>query len=299
MTRTKLGLGLIALVCTTLATPSLSRAAPIDQARWTEHKKFVQLPNGIRMAYVEFGNPSGEPVLLLHGYTDSSRTWSLVTPYLGRHRLLIPDQRGHGATTAPECCYGQSQFAYDAKLFLDALQIKRVGVAGHSMGSMVAMAMAAEYPDRVSRIALLGSTALAPVKRGEWLFDNAMRLKAPLDANSDFMREWHPANQPTPIDTAFADAAMTEILTIPLPVWHGVMRELNGLPLSRYAPDIRAPVLVLSGGKDPLFPPEHHAALLTAFPAAQNHVYPKLGHNFLWEVPADVGERLSAFFAGQ
>lgn len=289
---------LTAALALAATAPALANdAAPIPQAEWVSLKKFVQLPNGIRMGYVELGDPKGEPLLLLHGYTDSSRTWSLLVPYLARYRLLIPDQRGHGATSAPECCYAQSQFAYDAKLFLDAIKVGRAGVAGHSMGSMVAMEMAAEYPGRVSKIALLGSTALAPVKRGEWLYDNATAVKAPLDPNSPFLREWHPANQPTPIDKTFANAAMAEILTVPVHVWHSVMKELEGVPVARHSDRVRAPVLVLSGGADPLFPPEHHAALLTAFGGAQSHVYPKLGHNFLWETPADVGQRLSAFFA--
>ena len=274
-------------------------AASVDQSTWSSSKKFVQLPNGIRMAYVELGDPNGEPLLLLHGYTDSSRGWSLVTPHLGQYRLLIPDQRGHGAASAPECCYAISDFAYDAKLFLDALGVKRAAIAGHSMGSMVAIEMAARHPDRVTKIALLGSTGLAPVKRGTWLYDNATALKVPLDPGSPFMRDWHPANQPTPVDKAFADAAMSEILATPLHVWHGVMRELEDVPVARHAPDVKAPVLVLSGGADPLFPPEHHASLLKAFPKALSHVYPTLGHNFLWETPGDVGARLAAFFAAQ
>ena len=136
------------------ACPAMAAAAslpaPVVQADWAAHKKFVQLPNGIRMAYVELGNPAGEPVLLLHGYTDSSRSWSLVAPHLTKYRLLIPDQRGHGATTAPECCYGPFQLAYDALLLLDALGISQAAVSGHSMGSMVAITLAAELEFQVS-----------------------------------------------------------------------------------------------------------------------------------------------------
>ena len=93
-----------------------------------------------------------------------------------------------------------------------------------------------------------------------------MRCKAPLDPRSEFLRSWHPANQPTPVDKAFADGAMAEILAIPLHVWRGVMRELADVPAGRHAADIRAPVLILSGGKDPLFPAEHHAALVEGDP---------------------------------
>jgi len=270
-------------------------AAPVDQAKWTSLKKEVRLPNGIKLAYVELGNPKGPPLLLLHGYTDSSRSWSLVAPYLGDYRLLIPDQRGHGAADAPACCYSTSAFADDARLFLDAMGIERAAVAGHSMGSMVAITMAAEYPERVSKMVLIGSTALAPVKRGDWLFDQVAALEAPLDPKSQFMRNWHPANQPTPVDSVFAKAVMDELLVIPLHVWRGVRRELAYVPAGRHAADVKAPVLVLSGGKDALFPKEHHTSLLKTFPQARAHVFPDLGHNANWERPELIAAAMNRF----
>lgn len=272
-------------------------AAPVDQAAWTSLKKDVRLPNGVRLAYVELGNPKGKPLLLLHGYTDTSRTWSLIAPYLQDYRLLIPDQRGHGASDAPACCYATSVLADDARQFLDALGIERAAVAGHSMGSMVAIAMAAEYPERVSKIVLIGSTALIPVKRGDWLFEEVAALKAPLDPSSPFMREWHPANQPNPVDPVFAKAAMDELLAVPLHVWRGVMRELAYVPAGRHGADVKAPVLILSGEKDPLFTAEHHASLVKAFPGAEAHVLLGLGHNPLWEKPAELGRITARFLA--
>src|SRR5688572_8592543 len=80
---------------------SPATAEPIDQAGWSDRKRNVTLPNGQRLAYVEMGDPRGSPVLLLHGYTDSSRVWTILAPQLAGHRLIIPDQRGHGASDAP------------------------------------------------------------------------------------------------------------------------------------------------------------------------------------------------------
>jgi len=297
MSRLRNALALLLLVLASLNAPAFAK--PVDQAAWVSQKKQLRLSNGVRLAYVELGNPRGEPLLLLHGFTDTSRSWSLIAPYLQEYRLLIPDQRGHGAADAPACCYSTSVLADDARLFLDTLGIQRVMVAGHSMGSMVAMAMAAEYPERVSKIVLIGSTALAPVERGNWLFDQVGALKAPLDPNSPFMRDWHPANQPTRIDPVFAGAAMDELLAVPLHVWRGVMRELAHVPAGRHAADVKAQVLILSGGKDPLFAAEHHASLLKAFPGAEAHVFPELGHNPLWERLAELGRIMVHFLASQ
>ncbi len=74
-------------------------------------------------------------------------------------------------------------------------------------------------------------------------------------------------------------------------------RELVEIPAGRHAPDIVAPVLILSGGADPIFTAEHHRALLAAYPRATRHVFPELGHNFPVERPAEVGPVLARFLA--
>jgi pimeloyl-ACP methyl ester carboxylesterase len=295
MNRIRIAFAILACVLIGLGVPAAAQPSPVDQASWVSLKKEVRLQNGIRLAYVEAGDPKGEPLLLLHGFTDSSRSFSPMVPYLGRYRLLIPDQRGHGASHAPECCYGSSQFAYDARLFLDALGVKRAAVVGHSLGSMVAISLAADQPDRVSKIVLIGSTALVPVKRGDWLYDNVAAMAGPLDSRSQFAKDWHPANQPTPVDPAFASAVNDELLRIPPHVWRSVMRELSYVPVGRNASDVKAPVLVLSGGKDALFPAEHHQSLLKAFPHAEAQVFAELGHNPNWEQPEAVASAIDLF----
>lgn len=274
---------------------SQASPAPIDQAGWAARKRRVRLPNGIELAYVELGNPNGRPVLLLHGYTDTSRVWSIVAPWLADHRLIIPDQRGHGASSAPDCCYALSDLANDARLLLDALDVDRTSIVGSSMGSMVAQVFAAEYPDRVDRIVLAGSTALAPVTRGDWLWTNTSRLRTPISANVEFLREFSPSASPTPVDPVFVRYFDAEMAAVAPHVWRSVPRELLDVPIGRYAPDIRADVVILSGGRDPLFPPEHHRALVQAYPRAQAHVFPDLGHNLVVERPHEVGPVLAGF----
>lgn len=298
MSRFAIAISLLALVTGTLSGASAIAQAPpakIEQASWASLKKPVRLASGIELSYVELGNPKGRPLLLLHGFTDTSRSWSLIAPYLSEYRLLVPDQRGHGAADAPPCCYSSHVYADDARQFLDALGIGQAAIVGHSMGSMTAITMAAEYPERFPEIVLIGSTALVPVDRGGWLYDNSTSLRFPIDPNSEFMREWHPSRQPTPVDAEFAAEAMKEILFVPPHVWRGVMRELSAVPVGRHAADIKARVLILSGGKDPLFPAEHHQSLVKAFPQAEAHVFPELGHNPIWEQPETLAAVIRTF----
>ena len=306
MNRISAGVGLLLCVVSILtaapgfaappgaATASVTASrSPIDQAGWEGSKKRVRLSNGVELAYVELGDPKGPPVLLLHGYTDSSRAWTIVAPHLLRNRLIIPDQRGHGSSAIPACCYSMTDFANDAVLLLDALGVDRAAVAGHSLGSIIAQQLAAHHPDRISAIALIGSTALAPVKRGDWMWTQIMALKAPVAANRAFLDEW--LASPTPVDPRYLAFAEREITETPLAVWHAIPRERVEVPVGRLAPEVKAPVLILSGGKDALFPAEHHRALVAAFPTARAVILADLGHNLILERPHEVGPLLAGF----
>ena len=96
-------------------------------------------------------------------------------------------------------------------------------------------------------------------------------------------------------DPAFAEAVNAELYRIQPHVWRGVMRELSYVPAGRHAPDVRAPVLVISGGKDVLFPAEHHQSLLRAFSQAKARVFDDLGHNPNWERPEEVASAIAEF----
>ena len=79
------------------------------------------------MRYLVAGPEGGAPLVLLHGLGDTSRSWSLVLPDLARrHRVYVPDQRGHGDTEGPACCYALADLSYDVVAFMDAMRIDRL-----------------------------------------------------------------------------------------------------------------------------------------------------------------------------
>ena len=295
MSRIKLALVLLLCVLTTIAVPAA--ATPVDQASWASLKKEVRLPNGIRLAYVEAGARQGKPLLLLHGFTDSSRIWTVLLPYLSEHRVLIPDQRGHGASDAPACCYSPSVLAEDARQFLDALGVQRASVVGHSLGSMVGQVLAAEHPTRVEKLVLAASTALVPIRRGDWLWQRTVDVKHLPSTDRTFMAEWTIGASPTPVDPTLVRYWDRDAAAIPAHVWRAIPRELIDLPIGRYASEVKAPVLILSAGADPLFTTEHHQSLIRAYPKAQAKVFSGLGHNFIVERPEQVGPVLKAFLS--
>jgi len=110
--------------------------------------------NGVRLHYLSAGK--GDPVILLHGYTESSHMWLPLIAQLARDHLVIaPDLRGFGQSGLPPGPYTKSVMAQDVHALAVSLGIKSAKVVGHDIGLMVAYAYAAQYPQEVSKIALM------------------------------------------------------------------------------------------------------------------------------------------------
>src|SRR4029077_20985572 len=144
--------------------------------------------NGVKLHYLFAGK--GDPVVLLHGYAQNSHMWRPLIPELAKtHTVIAPDLRGFGASAKPESGYDKKSMAQDIHALAASLGFKRVGIAGHDIGLMVAYAYAAQYPDEVERIALMdaflpgiGDTTGIFLLRDLWHFnfygDTALKLVA-------------------------------------------------------------------------------------------------------------------------
>jgi pimeloyl-ACP methyl ester carboxylesterase len=82
----------------------------------------TRVGSGPQVRYTEQGDPGGEPILFLPAYADSWFSYSRVLPLLPvRYHAYALDQRGHGDSERPDCCYGVKDFAGDVVAFLDAV----------------------------------------------------------------------------------------------------------------------------------------------------------------------------------
>ena len=138
---------------------------------------------GTRLAYRVWGSPGAPPLVLLHGLGDGAADWDAVAPALARQRrVYAPDLRGHGGSDRSGR-YSVELMEADVLGFLDALELGRVDLIGHSMGGLVGYLLAGDHPERVRRLILEDVAALRPRERGapdrpagELPFDWAMVL---------------------------------------------------------------------------------------------------------------------------
>jgi pimeloyl-ACP methyl ester carboxylesterase len=113
--------------------------------------------DGVTLAVLDEGE--GMPVLLLHGFPDSSRLWRHQVPALvgAGMRAIAPDLRGFGQSDKPETVeeYRIGRSMADMVAVLDALDLERAHVVGHDWGAGLAWALAAYAPERVARLVVL------------------------------------------------------------------------------------------------------------------------------------------------
>lgn len=263
-------------------------------------RKMVSLDNGEALSYVTLGNPSGYPVVFLHGFTDNAEDWVPLFPWLSeKFYLILVDLRGHGSSSAPECCYTRYDFAYDVKLLLDTLHLPRVNLVGHSLGSMVAQTFAERWPERVTRVVLIASSGGArkdiismPAK-----FDfrrEIAKLKEPIDPDSQFMVDWFSSPRQS-VDAEFVRKMRIRGAAVPLRVWHDVVDQGLSDDLQRTLPLLKAPALLIWGSEDPIMQEDVRQSLREALPNAQVKIFPGLGHNPFWEVPKAVSKTINRF----
>ncbi|HET6361289.1 MAG TPA: alpha/beta hydrolase [Gemmatimonadota bacterium] len=266
-------------------------------------ERTVTLPTGVELRYVEAGSPAAETVVFLHGYTDSNLSFrSTIEALLERRpdlRILALDLRGHGGSSMPpvaECapepwrCFRVEDFARDVLAFLEALDVDRTHVVGHSYGSMVAQDVALAAPDRIASIVLIGSAArtvgnpaieqfvLGQLIEGTWRPElEARGLAWPADVYQltpieidPGAEEWLLANWVTEIagDPDYLAEMASRTARLPLGAWLGVARAALEFDNVARLADLTVPTLVLWGSQDAVTAESDQVVLRAALDAA-------------------------------
>ena len=273
--------------------------------------------NGLRMHVTEAG--SGAPVLLLHGFPESSREWAGVMSALAdRAHLIAPDLRGAGDTDAPATGYDAATVTRDVVALLDALEIDRVDLVAHDWGALVGFDLCLDHSDRIrryvaiavpapyfrmSRALMAGLLKAMPHLWFQWAIATPGLGPALLSKGRQRLAHWllrgfefRPMNDAdvaayveTLRDPARARAASKLYRGLILP---GFMNAVRGTYLGRV---LHTPTLVLFGADDALLPKAALTVSPDDAPRTTVEFVPGGAHFLVDDNPDEVARRIGAF----
>ena len=287
----------------------------------------VPLSTGITLNVATAGDPDGKPVILLHGFPESHRTWRGLAPLLDEFRLIMPDQRGFGGSDRPPgvSAYTADRLVDDLDALSDALEIRRFALIGHDWGGAVAWAAALRGEPRIERLGIINSPHPLIFQRS--LIENADQRAASqymtlfkqdgmaeairrMGFETFFEKSFRPHVDPSSIPDEeretyiaqwSADGAMDAMLN-----WYRAGRMVVPAPgeralrpdwIDRDFPKLKLPIHIVWGMKDPAL----LACQLEGLDElAHNYSITRIedaGHFIPWEKPEAVADALKPFLA--
>ncbi len=276
--------------------------------------------NGLKLYVHRFidrqAEPSGLTLLLLHGIFDAGSTWELVAEALAGagHDVLAPDLRGFGKSDwlAPGGYYHFPDYIADVAALVDAVNPKRLGVIGHSMGGTIAALYTATASGRVERLSLLEGIGppsmpkeIAPDRMISWLRDlkRIDRIPRPLSSLEDAVSRLAASNPRVPQERLKTRAPLlTRINEEGQLVWLYDPLHKSMSPMSfrieefgEFLKRISCPVLYVGGGASGWHVPDE-AERLALIRQAKHVELMNAGHMMHWTEPEKLAALLIEFF---
>jgi non-heme chloroperoxidase len=263
----------------------------------TRSTNSIQLSTGVTLPYVEQGDPSGIPLVLLHGYSDSSLSYDLLLPHLPDSiHAYAYTQRGHGDADKPAAGYRPEDYAADVAAFLDAMGIGAAVIVGHSGGSYTAQRFAVDHPDRTLGAVLIGAFhAFRDKPEVDELGAAVSQLTDPVDR--EFVREFQESCIAEPVPAGFLEAIIDGSSKLPAHVWKTYFEDLVTADVPTESGTIAAPTLIQWGDQDAFCQRSDQDALLAAIPQARLSTFHGTGHCPHWEQPERAAAEIAAFAA--
>jgi pimeloyl-ACP methyl ester carboxylesterase len=260
----------------------------------------LRVATGVTLDVLEQRRHGGVPVIFLHGFADSRRSFDLVLPHLPAWiGAVAPSFRGHGESSVPPAGYAITDLAADVVALIEARALAPAVLVGHSLGSAVALRIAIDRPDRVRGIVLAGATpsiSASPAARAFW-DEQLARLADPVDFA--FLRSMAEGMVARPVPSSFIELMATESAKVPAHVWRAFL-ESRWRGEGEYAGElgrVAAPALIVWGDRDPRYRRADQDALVAGIADARLVVYEGAGHALHWEEPARFASDVAAFVA--
>ncbi len=247
--------------------------------------------DGINLAYARRGQ--GAPLVLIHGYPLDHSIWDPIAPFLEHDfDLIIPDLRGFGESDVMEADDSIVDYASDIAGLLTHLKIRKVYLAGHSMGGYVALAFAREYEERVAGLAMVASQMAADTpERKDSRYATAKQVLE--NGVGTVVEAMAPKLSAQPELQSFARDLIGK--QEPLGVFSALYAMADRPDSSAIFAGFPFPVVIVHGDADALIPIERGREMKAALPAAHLSELPGAGHLLMMENPEAVAEALKFF----
>ena len=255
--------------------------------------------NGIETNYELHGKEGAPWLVLSHSLACSVRMWDpQIEALKGDYRILAYDTRGHGASGAPRGEYTLELLADDLKALLDALGVNSPHYCGLSMGGMIGQTFALKYPGVFRTLTLADTTSGFPV--AAWpLWQERIKIAeekgmAPLvqPTLERWFTESFRQSRPEPV------AGIGKLIaSTPVAGYVGCCHAIPKINLTARLKEIKTPILVLCGDKDPGTPPAMSEAIRDNAPGSKLVMIPGAAHLANLENPAAFTSALREFLA--
>lgn len=255
----------------------------------------VRLPGGPSIECAEQGRRGGPALLLLHGITDTWRSFEPVLPWLPPHwHVVSMTQRGHGGSSAA-AGYSTRDFAADAAALVATLELPPVLVVGHSMGAVNALRLAIDHPAAVRGVVAAGGFASFSDKPEFVDFVRSristLGAQVPRELAETFQRD----TVAGPVAAGLLQTMIDECLRTPAATWRDAFAALLEDDFGSDLQEVRVPVLLPWGDADAFSPESDQQRLQQRLPHATRVVYAGVGHALHWEQPRRFAADLVAF----
>ncbi|MGE0641457.1 MAG: alpha/beta hydrolase [Thermoanaerobaculia bacterium] len=252
---------------------------------------------------------SGAPLVLLHGFGESTLAVEKVIPDLARHFDVVAiDLNGFGYTQRPRerasyTLAGQAQLVLDV---MDRLGFEKVTLGGHSYGGGVALYLAAEHPERIQRLLLVDNVLpifatkrRAPFFAWRWVVNLVVHTIGLRDKRIEegLLESYYDDALVTPaLIREYADRLRIEGA---VDAYRGLMGPTKELPYELDLATIRQPTLVVWGAEDALIPAAGARETSAALPDGRFVEIPACGHNPMDECPKQFLDAALPFLTGR
>jgi pimeloyl-ACP methyl ester carboxylesterase len=236
------------------------------------------------------GSDSQPPVVLIHGAGSSHLCWPVQIRRMAGRRVLVLDLPGHGRSSGTG---EQSIAAYCNRLidFFTELNIHQVVLVGHSMGGAIALQLATQYPELVTGLGLISSSAyLGMLSELVEHFKNPQNGAAVLQLFQQRAFSTHTAS-------GIIHQSMELLRAVRPGVFYGDLKACADFDLHGQIENIIAPAWVAVGADDQITPPACAHYLGTTLPSARLMVIPRAGHMVLVEQPRALSQGLNDFLS--